>query len=358
MLAHVIGSARNLGASGIHVVYGHGGDQVRAEFAGQSDLQWAEQAQQLGTGHAVQQAMPQVPDEAQVLVLYADVPLITENTLRHLLTVADAGTAVLAETLADPTGYGRVLVDAKGLVQAIVEQKDADDAQKAVKQINTGVVCAGAADLKRWLGALGNDNAQGEYYLTDIFAMAARDGKPANAAPCLSAGEADGANDPVQLATLERRYQLRQAEALMLQGVRLSDPARLDVRGRVTVGRDVEIDVNVILEGEVVLRDGVRIGPFCRLKDVDTRRRYGGAGTLRFRRCDSGCRQYARPVRTPSAGYGTRRRNACRQFRGNQEIASRQGLEGQSPELYRRCRDRREREYRRRHHHLQLRRSE
>ena len=281
MLAHVIGSARNLSASGIHVVFGHGGDQVRAEFAGQADLQWAEQAQQLGTGHAVQQAMPQVPDHAQVLVLYADVPLITENTLRHLLTVADAGTAVLAETLADPTGYGRVLVDAQGFVQAIIEQKDADDAQKAVKQINTGVVCAGAADLKRWLGALGNDNAQGEYYLTDIFAMAARDGKPAKAAPCLSAGEADGANDPVQLATLERRYQLRQAEALMLQGVRLADPARLDVRGRVTVGRDVEIDANVILEGDVVLHDGVRIGPFCRLKDVEL-----GVGTVVQAHCD------------------------------------------------------------------------
>jgi bifunctional UDP-N-acetylglucosamine pyrophosphorylase/glucosamine-1-phosphate N-acetyltransferase len=281
MLAHVIDSARNLSASGIHVVFGHGGAQVRAEFADQPDLHWAEQAQQLGTGHAVQQAMPQVPEDAQILVLYADVPLITENTLRHLLAVADAGTAVLTETLKDPTGYGRVLIDAQGLVQAIIEQKDADDAQKAVKQVNTGVVCAPAGLLKRWLAALGNDNAQGEYYLTDIFAMAAAQGVPARAAACLSAGEADGANDPVQLATLERRYQLRQAEALMLQGVRLADPARLDVRGRVTVGRDVEIDVNVILEGDVVLHDGVRIGPFCRLKDVEL-----GAGTSVQAHCD------------------------------------------------------------------------
>jgi bifunctional UDP-N-acetylglucosamine pyrophosphorylase / glucosamine-1-phosphate N-acetyltransferase len=281
MLAHVIDSARNLSASGIHVVFGHGSAQVRAEFADQPDLHWAEQAQQLGTGHAVQQAMPQVPEDAQILVLYADVPLITENTLRHLLAVADAGTAVLTETLKDPTGYGRVLIDAQGLVQAIIEQKDADDAQKAVKQVNTGVVCAPAGLLKRWLAALGNDNAQGEYYLTDIFAMAAAQGVPARAAACLSAGEADGANDPVQLATLERRYQLRQAEALMLQGVRLADPARLDVRGRVTVGRDVEIDVNVILEGDVVLHDGVRIGPFCRLKDVEL-----GAGTSVQAHCD------------------------------------------------------------------------
>jgi bifunctional UDP-N-acetylglucosamine pyrophosphorylase/glucosamine-1-phosphate N-acetyltransferase len=281
MLAHVIDSARSLAASGIHVVFGHGGEMVRAEFAGQDDLLWAEQAQQLGTGHAVQQAMPLVPDDAQVLVLYADVPLITGNTLRQLLQAAGTGTAVLTETLVDPTGYGRVLVDEQGFVQAIIEQKDANDAQKAVRQINTGVICAPAASLKRWLADLGNDNAQGEYYLTDIFAMAAMQGAPARTAACLSAGEADGANDPVQLATLERRYQLRQAEMLMLQGVRLSDPARLDVRGHVTVGRDVEIDVNVILEGDVVLHDGVRIGPFCRLKDVEL-----GAGTQVMAHCD------------------------------------------------------------------------
>ena len=208
-------------------------------------------------------------------------PLITEATLRNLLSMADAGTAVLVETLADPTGYGRVIIDAQGLVQAIVEQKDANEAQKAVKQINTGVLCANAMDLKRWLASLGKDNAQGEYYLTDIFATAASEAKPAKAAPCLSAGEADGANDPMQLATLERRYQLRQAQALMQQGVRLTDPARLDVRGSVTVGMDVEIDANVLLEGRVVLHDGVYIGPFCRLKDVEL-----GAGTVVQAHCD------------------------------------------------------------------------
>src|SRR5574343_85098 len=192
-----------------HVVYGHGGEQVRAEFAGQADLHWAEQAQQLGTGHAVQQAMPGIPDSAQVLVLYAVVPLITEATLRHLLAAAGDGTAVLTETLDDPTGYGRVLADAAGRVQAIVEQKDADEAQRAVTRINTGMICADAADLRRWLAGPGNDNAQGEYYLTDIFAMAAAEGRPAMAAGCLSRGEADGANDPLQLAALERRFQCR-----------------------------------------------------------------------------------------------------------------------------------------------------
>lgn len=281
MLAHVIDSARSLNADGIHVVYGHAGAVVRAEFSAQQDLHWAEQSQQLGTGHAVQQAMPKVPDDAHVLVLYADVPLITQNTLQSLLTQAEGGTAVLVETMHNPTGYGRVISDAQGFVQAIVEQKDADESQKAVKQINTGVITANAKQLKIWLSKLGNNNAQGEYYLTDIFAMAAQDNRPARISPCLVKGEADGANDPVQLATLERRFQLRQAQALMLQGVRLADPARLDVRGEVTVGMDVEIDVNVVLEGKVVLGDGVSIGPFCKLKNVTL-----GAGTVVKAHCD------------------------------------------------------------------------
>ncbi len=281
MLAHVIDSARSLNADGIHVVYGHAGAVVRAEFSAQQDLHWAEQAQQLGTGHAVQQAMPKVPDDAHVLVLYADVPLITQNTLQSLLTQAAGGTAVLVETMHNPTGYGRVISDEQGFVQAIVEQKDADESQKAVKQINTGVITANAKQLKIWLSQLGNKNAQGEYYLTDIFAMAAKDKAPAKISPCLVNGEADGANDPVQLATLERRFQLRQAQALMLQGVRLADPARLDVRGEVTVGMDVEIDVNVVLEGKVVLGDGVSIGPFCKLKNVTL-----GAGTVVKAHCD------------------------------------------------------------------------
>ncbi len=281
MLAHVIDSARTLHAAGIHVVFGHAGAVVRAEFAEHSDLHWAEQVQQLGTGHAVQQAMHQVPDDARVLVLYADVPLITEQTLVHLLATAGHGTAVLVETMQDPSGYGRVISDQQGFVHAIVEQKDADESQKAVLQINTGVITANTKQLKKWLSKLGNNNSQGEYYLTDIFAMAAKDNTPAKISACLVKGEADGANDPVQLATLERRFQLRQAHSLMLQGVRLADPARLDVRGEVTVGLDVEIDVNVVLEGKVVLGDGVKIGPFCKLKNVTL-----GAGTVVHAHCD------------------------------------------------------------------------
>jgi bifunctional UDP-N-acetylglucosamine pyrophosphorylase/glucosamine-1-phosphate N-acetyltransferase len=281
MLAHVIAAARELGAAGIHIVYGHGGDQVRGAFADQADLRWAEQAQQLGTGHAVQQAMPAVPDAARVLVLYADVPLIGVETLRRLLAAGAERAAVLTETLADPTGYGRVILDGNGDVQAIVEHKDADELQRAVKLVNTGVIAAPAADLRRWLGRLGNDNAQGEYYLTDIFAMARADGRSAAQAGCLVAGEAEGANDPVQLARLERAFQRRAAEALMRAGVRLIDPARFDQRGQIAAGQDVEIDANVILEGTVRLGDNVRIGPFCRLRDVDL-----AAGTVVQAHCD------------------------------------------------------------------------
>ncbi len=281
MLAHAVDVARALGAAGIHIVYGHGGDQVRAAFASQPDLRWAEQAQQLGTGHAVQQALPGIPDSARVLVLYADVPLISEGTLRHLLIAADAGAAVLTETLVDPSGYGRVILDGNGNVQAIVEHKDADEMQRGVKLVNTGVVVAPAGDLRRWLGKVHNRNAQGEFYLTDIFALARSEGRAAAQAACRIPGEAEGANDPMQLARLERAFQRRAAEALMLQGARLADPARFDQRGDVSVGSDVEIDVDVILEGSVWLGDGVRIGPFCRLRDVEL-----AAGTVLKSHCD------------------------------------------------------------------------
>src|SRR5690606_37573998 len=198
-----------------------------------------------------------------------DVPLITADSLRGLLAAAGDGLAVLTETLDDPTGYGRVLLGDDGRVQAIVEQKDADAAQRAVRLVNTGVIAAPAADLRRWLAALGNDNAQGEYYLTDVFAIARDEGRPAAVAACTVAGEAEGANDPLQLARLERMYQRRAAEALMRAGVRLADPARFDLRGEVDTGRDVETDVDVVLEGRVVLGDGVRSGPVCRLRDVE-----------------------------------------------------------------------------------------
>ncbi len=280
MLAHVIEAARTLAPAGIHVVYGHGGDQVQAAFADQADLQWAHQAQQLGTGHAVAQAMPQVPDAASVLVLYGDVPLTRPETLQRLLA-ASGRVAVLVAEPEDPSGYGRVLRDAEGRVAAIVEHKDASDEQRRIRTINTGIIAAESTALRRWLSALSNHNAQGEYYLTDIFASAAGEFSPAEMVLVADPIEAEGANDPWQLSQLERAYQLRAARALCTQGARVLDPSRFDQRGTVKVGRDVEIDVDVILEGEVELGDGVRIGPFTRLKDVRL-----GAGTLVRAHCD------------------------------------------------------------------------
>jgi bifunctional UDP-N-acetylglucosamine pyrophosphorylase/glucosamine-1-phosphate N-acetyltransferase len=280
MLAHVVDVARALQPAGIHVVHGHGGEQVRAAFAGQPDLQWARQDRQLGTGHAVQQALPAVPDQAQVLVLYGDVPLITAATLRRLLA-APGALAVLAAEPADPAGYGRVVRDAEGRVAAVVEHKEADDEQRRIGLVNTGVVAAQAAALRRWLATLRNDNAQGEYYLTDVFAQAAEEFSPAEIVIVDDAMETEGANDPWQLAQLERVFQLRAVRALCAQGVRFADPARVDIRGTVAAGRDVDIDVDVVLDGVVALGDNVRIGPFCRLRDVAL-----AAGTLVRAHCD------------------------------------------------------------------------
>ncbi|MEN5204707.1 bifunctional UDP-N-acetylglucosamine diphosphorylase/glucosamine-1-phosphate N-acetyltransferase GlmU [Stenotrophomonas sp. TWI700] len=280
MLAHVIDTARQLQPEAIHVVYGHGGEAVRQAFADQPDLRWAEQGQQLGTGHAVLQAMPEVPDAATVLVLYGDVPLIRAETLRHLLS-QPGRLAVLVAEVADPTGYGRIVRNAEGKVGAIVEQKDASDEQRSIRTINTGIITAESTALRRWLSQLSNANAQGEYYLTDIFAAAASDYTPAEMAFVQEPQDAEGANDPWQLAQLERAWQLREVRALCAQGARVLDPARLDVRGTVTVGSDVQIDVNVILEGRVVLGDGVSIGAFTRLKDVTL-----AAGTVVKPHCD------------------------------------------------------------------------
>ncbi|WP_374321330.1 bifunctional UDP-N-acetylglucosamine diphosphorylase/glucosamine-1-phosphate N-acetyltransferase GlmU [Pseudoxanthomonas kaohsiungensis] len=280
MLAHVVDTARALAPAGIHVVYGHGGEMVRAAFAGQDDLRWAEQSRQLGTGHAVQQTLPDVPAAVDVLVLYGDVPLTSPDTLRRLLAAPGLLRVLVAEP-ADPAGYGRIVRDPQGRVAAIVEHRDADDEQRRIRTINTGIIAAESDSLKRWLSRLSSDNSQGEYYLTDVFAMAAEE---YNAAEMVLVGdplEAEGANDPWQLAQLERAFQLRCARELCAQGARLVDPARFDQRGTVRVGRDVEIDANVVLEGEVELGDGVRIGPFTRLKDVRL-----GAGTEVRAHCD------------------------------------------------------------------------
>jgi bifunctional UDP-N-acetylglucosamine pyrophosphorylase/glucosamine-1-phosphate N-acetyltransferase len=279
LLGHVIGTARALKPAGIHVVHGHGGGQVQAAFAAEADLSWHQQRRQLGTGHAVMQALPAVPDGARLLVLYGDVPLLGERTLHALLATA-VPLAVLVAELDDPSGYGRVVTDGQGRVTAIVEQKDANPEQARIRSINTGIVLADAARLRGWLARVGNDNAQGEYYLTDVFALAAAERAPALAVAC-DAVEASGVNDAWQLAELERVYQRRVARQLCAAGVRLADPARLDVRGSVQVGRDVEIDVDVVLEGTVQLGEGVRIGPFCRLRDVSL-----AAGTVVQAHCD------------------------------------------------------------------------
>src|SRR5688572_1098862 len=280
MLAQVIAAARALAPEGIHVVYGHGGDEVRAAFADQGDLQWAEQVRQLGTAHAVQQSLPNIPDGAQVLVLYGDVPLITPTTLRRLLD-APGRIAVLAAELPDPTGYGRILRDAEGRVASIVEHKDASEEERQLRLVNTGVIAVEATALKRWLERVSNDNAQGEYYLTDVFREAASEFSAAEIVLAADPIETEGANDPWQLAQLERAFQLRAARALCAEGVRFADTARVDFRGDITVGADVEIDVDVIFEGRVVLGDGVRIGPFCRLRDVEL-----AAGTEVRAHCD------------------------------------------------------------------------
>lgn len=285
MLGHVIATARTLAPAAIHVVYGHGGDQVRAAFADQPDLRWAEQTERKGTGHAVQQAMDAsskstIPDDARVLVLYGDAPLNRSETLQRMLAIP-APLVGLTTELDNPFGYGRVLRDAQGRVAAIVEEKDATDDQRRIHLVYTGVIAADAAALRRWLNGLKNDNAQGEYYLTDVFAAAADEFTPAEIVIAEDPQETEGANDAWQLAHLERAFQLRAVRRLCIDGARFADVNRVDVRGEVIVGHDVEIDANVVFEGRVVLGDNVRIGPFCRLKDVEL-----AAGTEVRAHCD------------------------------------------------------------------------
>jgi len=274
MLAHVLGTARTLGATKICVVYGHGGETVREALAA-PDLAWALQSPQLGTGHAVQQALPHLDDAQIALVLYGDVPLIGEATLRRLLDAAQGNClGLLTVELDDPTGYGRIVRNADGQVLRIVEHKDASEAERAVREVNTGILAAPAALLRDWLGRLGNDNAQGEYYLTDIIAMAVEAGVPVVATQPDTVVETLGVNNRRQLAELERSYQLTCAERLLDAGVTLADPARIDVRGELNCERDVRIDVNCVFEGNVTLGEGVQIGANCVIRNARI-----GAGT-------------------------------------------------------------------------------
>jgi bifunctional UDP-N-acetylglucosamine pyrophosphorylase/glucosamine-1-phosphate N-acetyltransferase len=268
LLEHVVRAARALEPAGIHIVYGHGAEQVRAAFAGETDLKWALQADQLGTGHAVVQAMPAIPDDHRVLVLCGDVPLIRPQTLARLAADGVGGKlAVLTALLDDATGYGRVLRNGSGRVTRIVEHKDATDEERRVNEINTGLIAFEARALRRYLGNLKNNNAQREYYLTDVIGMAVADRIDVEGIVAESATEVLGINDRAQLAVAERALQRRQAADLMARGVTLADPERVDVRGDVTVGRDVFIDVGVVLEGRVVLGDRARIGPYAVIAD-------------------------------------------------------------------------------------------
>jgi len=267
LVQHVIDTARSLDPSQIVVVYGHGGDQVR-EVVTDADLSWAEQAEQLGTGHAVQQAMPHIKEADRVLVLYGDVPLTSAETLRELLEQAGDGMGLLTINLDDPSGYGRIVRDDKGAVERIVEQKDANPDELAIQEVNTGIMVFPGEKLSGWLNGLSNNNAQGEYYLTDLLAMAVNDGVSIAVTQPEHQFEADGVNNKLQLAELERAYQRLQADRLMTDGVLLRDPNRFDLRGSLTHGTDCEIDINVIIEGKVSLGNNVKIGANVVLRNV------------------------------------------------------------------------------------------
>lgn len=268
MVQRIINTVQALDADNVHLVYGHGGDKLKDTLTG-NNLKWCLQQEQLGTGHAVQQAAPDIRDDEDVLILVGDAPLIEQQTLARLKAVkSQCDLALLTVELDDPTGMGRIIRKDDNIT-AIVEHKDATDQQKLIREINTGMMMMSGADLKRWLGALSNDNSQGEYYLTDVIAMAANEGKRIHAAQPDTPVEVEGVNNRVQLARLERELQRRQAHALMLQGVSLADPARIDVRGSLTTGQDVRIDINLVAEGNVILGNNVTVGPNCVLRNCE-----------------------------------------------------------------------------------------
>jgi bifunctional UDP-N-acetylglucosamine pyrophosphorylase/glucosamine-1-phosphate N-acetyltransferase len=277
LLQHVIRTARSLDPTDVYVVYGHGGAQVQAALANEA-VQWILQADQLGTGHAVMQAMCVIPDDHTVLVLYGDVPLISRSSLMKLVAAANDGAlAVLSVDLEDAAGYGRILRGADGLVSGIVEHKDASVEQLQIRELNTGLMAAPAHRLREWLLGLGSNNSQREYYLTDVVAGAVKAGNRVDVQRTVRPSEVLGVNDKIQLAQVEAAYRRERADELMLAGATLVDPARIDVRGDVEVGRDVLIDVNAVLIGEVKLAAGVKIGPNCIISNSQI-----GAGTEIF----------------------------------------------------------------------------
>jgi bifunctional UDP-N-acetylglucosamine pyrophosphorylase/glucosamine-1-phosphate N-acetyltransferase len=276
LLQHVVDTARSLEPSAIHVVVGHGADAVRKAMDG-SGLHWVEQAEQLGTGHAVLQALPGLRDESTVLVLYGDVPLVAPDVLQTLVQAAADNPALLTAVLDDPTGYGRVLRDTHNAFRAVVEHKDADPAELAVQEVNTGILAAPASLFRRFLPQVDNSNQQREYYLPDVLSLSVANGIAVHTATVADPLAVLGVNDQLQLSRLERELQRQRAEALMTAGVRLADPARIDVRGKLRCGRDVFIDVNCVFAGNVVLGDGVHIGPNC----VITASRIGSGTEIR-----------------------------------------------------------------------------
>ncbi|OOF86219.1 bifunctional UDP-N-acetylglucosamine diphosphorylase/glucosamine-1-phosphate N-acetyltransferase GlmU [Rodentibacter ratti] len=267
MVKHVIDTANSLGAENVHLIYGHGGELMRERLANEK-VNWVLQTEQLGTAHAVQQAAPFFKDNEDIVVLYGDAPLITKETLEKLIAAKpENGIALLTVKLDNPTGYGRIIRE-NGRVIAIVEQKDANAEQLNIQEVNTGVMVSDGASFKKWLARVGNNNAQGEYYLTDLIALANQDGCQVVAVQATDRMEVEGANNRLQLSALERYYQRKQAERLLLVGVMLADPERFDLRGTLEHGKDVEIDTNVIIEGEVRLGNRVKIGTGCVLKNV------------------------------------------------------------------------------------------